>query len=232
MKFKLIRLLILGVLVPITNHLSAQALEPDEYRAEIGVSGGGSYYTGDANSLLFKNMQIAYGAFFRYRFNPRMAAKAEFNRTTIGGEFNYLNTPITINNAVNAFDFTGEFNFFDLEKNQYKRFSKIFSPYIFAGLGMMIYDSTRVSIPFGVGVKVMLGKRWNLNVQWANRILLADNLEGLPALNNPNGLNGTNLFNNDLLSTITVGISFDIWKKPCDCENSVVKKDKHKYNKR
>jgi hypothetical protein len=38
--------------------------------------------------------------------------------------------------------------------------------------------------------------------------------------NNPNNLNGTNVFNNDLLSTITIGISYDIWKKKCDCLNN------------
>lgn len=243
MKKKLIRLFILSVFSLISNHLSAQILVQDEYRAEIGVAGGGSYYLGDANNLSFKNMQIDYGAFFRYRFNPRMALKVEFSSTKIGGDFNYLNNQtITINNAVNAFDLTGEFNFFDLEKNEYKRFSKIFSPYIFAGVGMMNYsyadstggksNSTGISIPFGIGMKVMLGKRWNLNVQWTNRLLFADNLEGLPKLNNPNGFNGNNPFNNDLLSTVTVGISFDIWKKQCDCENATVKKDKHNFKKR
>ena len=81
-------------------------------------------------------------------------------------------------------------------------------------------------------MKVKLGQRCNLNVQWTTRLLLADNLEGVKTLNNPGGLNGSNPFNNDLLSTLTVGISFDIWKKLCDCENSTVMKDKHKYKKK
>jgi hypothetical protein len=129
-----------------------------------------------------------------------------------------------------------------LEKDEYKQFSKIFSPYIFAGIGMMNYsykkDTTgsassklSPSIPFGIGIKVKLGSRWNLNAQWTNRLLLADNLEGVPKLNNQNKLNGTNAFNNDLLSTFTIGISYDIWKKNCNCENSTVTKDRHKYKK-
>ena len=241
---KLIRLFILFVFGLISNQLSAQILVEDEYRAEIGIAGGGSYYLGDANSLFFKNMQVAYGAFFRYRLNPRIALKAEIDGTKIGGTFNYLNNQsMSINNPVYVCDLTGELNFFDLEKNEYKRFSKIFSPYIFAGLGMMNYSNTAdssniksnltgISIPFGVGMKVKLGKRWNLNVQWSNRLLLADNLEGLPKLNNPGGFNGSNPFNNDMLSTFTVGISFDIWKKKCDCENAVIKKDNHNYIKK
>jgi hypothetical protein len=222
---KLIRLIIFSVCVLNAVQLSAQ----DVYRAEIGINGGGSYYLGDANSTLFKNMNLAYSGYFRYCFNTRLAAKLEVTKPNI------------FNNNILAADLTGEFNFFDLEKDEYKRFSKTFSPYIFAGLGVMSYTYINVSnqtstkltpsIPFGIGMKVKLGKRWNLNTQWTTRLLLADDLEGVPALNDPNGLNGTNILNNDFLSTFTVGISFDFWKKVCDCKNTTVRKDSHKYKK-
>ena len=220
MKLKVIRFIILCVICLVSVNLSAQ----DEYKAEIGINGGGSYYLGDANNQLFKNMQVAYSGFFRYCFDPRLAAKIELMNTSVSG--------IGFNNAVLTTDITGEFNFFDLEKNKNKRFSKIFSPYIFAGIGLMSYkytDTTNVSstkvnisIPFGIGMKVKLGNRLNLNVQWTTRLLLADNLEGTPGLNNSNNLNGSNPFNNDILSSLTIGLSFDIWKKHCDCKNSSV----------
>lgn len=226
MKMKLIRLLLFCVFGLFSVQLSAQ----DQYRAEIGGNVGGSYYLGDANSQLFKNMQPAYSGFLRYSFDPRLALKAEITGTTVAGQ-GFTSHPVL------AVDFTGEFNFFDLEKSEYKQFSKLFSPYIFAGLGLMSYkDSTRfspqISFPFGIGMKVKLGQRCNLNVQWTTRLLLADNLEGVKSLDNPGGLNGSNPFNNDLLSTLTVGISFDIWKRVCDCENNTVMKDKHKYKKK
>ena len=75
-------------------------------------------------------------------------------------------------------------------------------------------------------MKLKLGNRWNINLQWSNRLLLADNLEAISTFNNPNGLNGYNIFNNDLLSTLTVGISFDILKRECNCMN--LYKYKHK----
>ena len=229
---KLIRFFILGVFVLVYVQLAAQ----DEYHAEIGVNGGGSYYLGDANSQLFNNMQFAYSGFFRYCINPRLAAKIEIANTVVSG------TGFKKNQAL-ATDVVGEFNFFDLEKNEYKRFSKTFSPYIFAGFGMMNYNGTDTvnsvskprftpSIPFGLGMKVKLGKRFNLNVQWTTRLLLADNLENVQSLNNSNKLNGGNPFNNDILSTFTIGISVDIWKKLCDCENSAVLKDSHKFRKK
>ncbi len=128
--------------------------------------------------------------------------------------------------------FCGEFNFFDLERNPYKRLSKTFSPYIFAGVGVIYSDSLKASIPFGIGMKVKLSHRWNLNVQWSNRLSFGDNLEGVNKLNNTSNLNGTNLFNNDLLSTLTLGISYDIWKKDCGCENAYSVRDNHRYKKR
>lgn len=68
-------------------------------------------------------------------------------------------------------------------------------------------------------MKLKLGNRFNINLQWANRLLLTDNLEGVSTLNNANGLNGSNVFHNDLLSTLTVGISLDVWRKECNCMN-------------
>ena len=222
MKFKLIRLLSLIVLLIFTRVLTAQEefLDADVYKAEIGFTGGGSYYLGDANSQLFKNMQPSYGGFFRYILNPRIAFRAELNKALIAGTFTYLNAPIILNQNVYSVDFCGEFNFFDLEKNPYKRLSKTFSPYIFVGIGGIYISTPEISIPFGVGMKVKLGNRWNLNLQWSNKLLFADNMEGIQALNNPQKINGSNIFNNDLLSTLTVGISFDIWKKECECMNS------------
>jgi len=223
---KLIRFLILCVLAMVSFQLAAQ----DEYHAEIGVNGGGSYYLGDANSQLFNNMQSAYSGFFRFCINPRLAAKIEIANTVVSGT--------GFKNQALATDVCGEFNFFDLEKNEYKQFSKTFSPYIFGGFGGVVYSRNfTMSIPFGLGMKVKLGKRWNFNAQWTTRLLLADNLEGptVPGkleLNNTRGLNGTNPFNNDLLSTLTIGLSFDIWRKRCDCENSSVINDSHKFRKK
>ena len=220
MKIKLIRFSVLCVFAL----FSANSIAQNEYQAEIGLSSGGSYYLGDANNKLFNNMQFVYGGFLRYNFNPRFALKAELiNTSVVVAKYN-------INNALFAADLCGEFNFFDLEQNTSNRFSKSFSPFIFAGVGMMtdLYINQKFpepSFPFGIGVKVKLAERWNLTGQWSNRILLfSDNMENNTNFSNPNNLNGSNIFNNDLLSTITVGISYNFWEKPCKClNNSVVK---------
>jgi hypothetical protein len=219
MNLKLIRFFLLCVLALICAQLSAQKPEKDEYQGEIGVMGGGNFYIGETNSQLFNYTRVAYGGFFRYKTNPRLALRADLTRVTVAGAGN-------VNNPVNIGDICGEFNFFDLEKNPYKRYSKAFSPFIFAGASILtdVYQSQttpELGLVFGVGVKLKLKNRWNLNAQWSNRLLLTDKLEGYNDLyNNPFKLNGSNIFNNDFLSTFTVGVSYDIWKKPCDCLKS------------
>lgn len=220
MKFRLIRLLILSVLAFNTFTGFAQVeSDKNEYRAELGIIGGASYYIGDASSTFFdyQNIKSALGGFFRYRINNRIAFKAELLSTVIAGS--------DIGNQAFATDVVGEYNFFDLENDPYKRFSKIYSPYILAGLGLMNYNyltvnTTSPDLVFGLGMKLKLGNRLNLNMQWSNRLLMiADNLEGVAKYNNLNNLNGLNIFNNDFVSSLTIGISFDIWKKECNCMN-------------
>ena len=223
MKIKIIGLLFLFCTAFNISNINAQ----EDYRAEIGINGGGSFYLGDANTTLFKNMQPTFGLIYRHKLNPRIAGHISWNSTSVA--IDTLSVDGTLGkfkNPVNVIDICGEFNFFDLEKKEYRPFSKTFSTFLFAGIGGMLYEyenSTNVtaSIPFGVGFKVMLGERFNLNLMWSNRILLSDKLEGIASLNNAAGLNRTNIFNNDLLSTISVGLTFNIFKEKCDCANEL-----------
>ncbi len=218
MNFKLIRYAITGFLLLGAGLMNAQE---DTYFAEIGVHGGSSYYLGDANNVLFKNAQLSYGLIYRQKFNPRLAAHLSWNSATVAGKGSIDNVNnISFNNRVNAFDLAGEFNFFSYERKEYLPFSKTFTPFIFAGVGGALGNSVAtMSLPFGVGFKAMLGDRLNLNIMWSNRLMFNDNLEGKADFNDHAELNGTNIFNNDMLSTLTVGITLNIWKKKCDCSS-------------
>ncbi len=217
MNFKLIRYAITGFLLLGAGLMNAQE---DTYFAEIGVHGGSSYYLGDANNVLFKNAQLSYGLIYRQKFNPRLAAHLSWNSTTVAGKGIVDNVNKPFNNRVNAFDLAGEFNFFSYERKEYLPFSKTFTPFIFAGVGGALGNSVAtMSLPFGVGFKAMLGDRLNLNIMWSNRLMFNDNLEGEADFNDHAGLNGTNIFNNDMLSTLSVGITLNIWKKKCDCSS-------------
>lgn len=230
MNLKRIRWSFLIVFILFFTQLSAQNWTTDEYKAEIGLNGGGSFYIGEGNSTMFAFPQFAFGGFFRYKLNTRLALKGELSTANVVGN-------VFPPNRVYVGDLTGEFNFFELEKNSNKRYSKIYSPYIFTGLTLMtdVYQGQKFpefGIPFGLGIKVKLTDRLNFNAQWTSRLMFVDNLEGATPIsvsdnfNNPNGLNGSNIFNNDLLSTYTVGLSIDVWKKDCDCRNVKPKKRK------
>jgi len=254
MKFRLIRLIFFLSFFAFTNNVLAQE---DVYVAEVGFNTGGSFYIGDANSLMFNNTQIAYGPFIRYNVDPRFSVKAELGITQITGQYldpvDLLQKSFT--NSIRNLDVCAEYNFFDLEKLDYKLFSKTFSPFIFGGLGYMSYTYDRPDFGiapfnptahynyikpifvFGLGMKVMIAKRININFQWSNRLLITDSgdtMEGLSKLDHGKDgsipKNGSNIFNNDLLSTMTIGVSFDIWKKQCDCLN-INKIEKHKKKK-
>ena len=197
------------------SYLSAQ--KNSDYRLEIGLMGGISSYMGDANKTFYGNIAPTYGGLIRYRFDTRFAVRGEYSWTeTIGGK-DYLDFA----NPVHTMDLCGEFNFFDLEQSKYKRFSKIYTPYIFLGIGGMLYDddgaSFGLSFPFGVGFKLKMGNRVNLNIQLSNRLLFKDNLEGIPEYNDPYGLNGSNPLNNDFLSSLTIGVTFNLWARKCEC---------------
>ena len=219
MNFKVIRYLLFTVLVVPALNGYAQ----EKYRGEIGPSAGTSFYIGDANTKLFANQNFTYGLQYRHKFNSRLAVTGEWNSTKVSGDATLLNnTVVAFSNPVNAFDLSGEFNFFDLEDKPYKPFSQKYSTFIFAGVGSMLYDyemqgQFKFSYLFGAGVKFMIGERLNLNFRWSNRLLLTDQLEGIRPLNNIYDLNGSNLLNNDLLSTLSVGLTINIFKERCDC---------------
>ena len=81
-------------------------------------------------------------------------------------------------------------------------------------------------VPVGIGLKWRITKRWQLQVAWQHNVYFADDLEGyLPGidfqdkselkdlsygvLNNSDDLNGSNILNNDVLSTLTIGIVYE-----------------------
>lgn len=206
---------------------SEKVSSQDEYLGEIGIGGGSAFYLGDANSELFNHSTITYSGIFRYRFNPRIDLRAEWNYNLIEGKYKEEANPeniISFNNDINALDICGEFNFFDYEQKSSSRSSRRYTTYIFAGLGAAIYSNDtqnttcKLAIPFGVGFKVKISSRWNFNTQWGFRWISADDIEAQKPLNNYYQLNGSNPFNKDFVSTLMVGLTFDFLKKPCDCK--------------
>jgi hypothetical protein len=207
------------------------------YKAEIGASTGISYYLGDLNTTPLNNMEGDYGAFLRYKLNSRIAIKGEMNTTQVTVR---LPNNVRYSHWVTSADLIGEYNFFDLERSKYNRNSRVFSPYLFTGFGLIheVYAGQpipEIYLPLGLGFKWILTDRWNMNIQCNHKILLpiikidnhnnADHLENKSAFNNYHNLNGTNVFNNDILSTLSIGLSYNILEEQCECRNaSIIRK--------
>jgi hypothetical protein len=73
-------------------------------------------------------------------------------------------------------------------------------------------------IPVGIGMKWKFAERWQLQVAWQHQLYITnrgDGLEGIVDASRPDILansyemNGPNVLNNDVTSTLTVGIVFE-----------------------
>ena len=55
-------------------------------RSEVGLFGGASYYNGDLNpNKPFELSRPAYGLFYRYNFDTRLAVKLSYTKGDIQG---------------------------------------------------------------------------------------------------------------------------------------------------
>lgn len=190
------------------------AIAEDSYRLDVGLGAGGSFYLGDANSVLFRGTRPCFGAFGKYIFNGHW----ELALNVYGGAADIPKWEKFEASRATFCDVsvTGEFNFFNYGIRKYdKTYSRI-TPYILAGVGCVFYtNGVAPNIPFGLGVKFKATPRLNLGLSWRMQKLLLDNLD---QSNDPYKLNGKGVFNNkDWLSNATISISYNFWKDCAPC---------------
>lgn len=208
--------------------ISSNIFSQEIYTAELGFHGGGSYFIGDVKAKVF-DIKPDIGVMFRYVFNQRMTLQADYNNTIIRGNYTQPNsslgsTNVSINQSINALDFTFAFSFLDYGQLDYILNSSNQSAYIFMGVGLMYFNNSNIdnfsfSLPVGIGYKFKLSERLHLNIQYTHRLMLSDNIEGIDILNNPLSLNGTNINNNDHLGTTTIGLSYGLFRRKCKCQS-------------
>lgn len=208
-------------------HASALMAQSRPYRCEIGVQGGAGYYIGDASEHVFQNIREAYGLQFRYKFDKRWALAVKANHQRITGPMDDLRTTppemvgqMWSNRLINV-DVMGEFNFLRLSDPEYDHRVKCYSPFITLGVGATYaFEGSKhlhAYIPVGLGFKWKFARRAGLNILWQHNIMLTDGIEGIAALNNTHDMNGSNIMNLDVTSTLTLGIVFEFaqQKKVC-----------------
>jgi len=173
---------------------------------EAGVFIGDAYYLGDLNpDVHFRSAQLAYGVMARYNLDDRWSVKLGITRGTVKGNSEKTNflpgRNLQFESPITDFSLMGEFNFFPYFTGS--RWNWI-TPYLYAGVGGFIfepvsggqklrllgtegqnigyegrtpYKTLGVSLPFGVGVKVSIGKRIGLTAFWEMHKTFTDYLD-------------------------------------------------------
>ena len=162
---------------------------------EVGLFIGDSYYLGDLNpDVHFKMAQLAYGAILRYNIDDRWAVKLGITRGTVKGSSEKTGflpgRGLSFESPITDFSVVGEFNFFPYFTGS--RWNWI-TPYLYAGIGWFMFQPTSggvklqplgtegqnigyegrkpystngINIPFGLGVKVSIGRKIGLTAFW------------------------------------------------------------------
>lgn len=157
--------------------------------SDPGLFLGSSYYMGDINKTRhFYQPSVAVGALYRYNFNPR-------NSLRLSGTYHKL--------SGNDLDFSSNFrvdgpqefaaSFVDLALNfefnwkayQTAHRKTVASPYVFVGLGYNIKVggdgevNSHMTMPFGAGYKINLGRWLSAGVEAGPRRAFSDMVDGI-----------------------------------------------------
>ena len=135
-------------------------------------------YLGDANTAnLLQNPGWDFQALFRYILNPRWAFKTNFYTGSLRGDSSKMTNVFPegqtykFSNQFYELGELAEFNFFNYGMGETYRKLKRISPYITAGVGLLLWKTegkmgASFAIPLGVGVKYKPARRWNLGLEF------------------------------------------------------------------
>ncbi len=230
MRFKRIIFFLLTCCFLFTGNIFAQ-----QYLYEVGVTGGAAFYSGDANNYsLFQQPKAVMGVMIRRNLNFRTALKLDVLQATVGNSTLNSSNVLPGNTTLDGLKFKSkfydvnahlEYSFFSYSDSFEFKQTRRFTPYIFAGMGYTQVSSPqsmgRLNFPFGVGVKLKIGRRLNVGAEYSVSLLMSDRLEGLSALDSPYGIStGSGFKNNDIYSYLKVYLTFDIIQKGCNCNKN------------
>ena len=163
---------------------------------DIGLFTGTSYYNGDLNPCRqFKNISLAYGAFYRHNFTNRIALRAGFTSSNLKSD-DIQKRGYYFKTKLNEVSTQLEINFYEFgidgEDNR-------ISPYIFGGIGKSWYTvkefttsttglPTNVSItnfPLGLGIKYNPIENISVGLEWGLRKTSGTHADQIDDVNEP-----------------------------------------------
>ena len=200
----------------------AQSNKINFMQRELGFFGGGSYYIGDINSRgHFLNSHPAGGIYFRYCNTYRTAFRFSLNYGEISAndansdEANQKERNLSFSSKLYEFSSVAEFNFVEYrighERHKFTMFlfaglsAFYFNPTIDLGFGKeylsnyntegQAYPKIQLGIPFGIGIKMNIGKKVGIGIEWGPRKTFTDYLDDVSGsypetpVYNSNGIN-------------------------------------------
>ncbi len=206
---------------------------------EFGLGGGLAGYTGELGANPLSNAGYDMGLFFRANLNQRMSLRLSVDYGHVKGKKpkNFKSLP----DAEGLYDFDFENNFLDFEILMDINFfpypfqidiwrSSDITPFYFAGVGILAHkpvaDSSEKTdntgfmatptIPFGVGVRYLLGKHLGLQFQFKAMKLFTDDFD-TKRLNNPLNFQNQGTHTQDWLFSSTLMLTYSMGEALWDC---------------
>ncbi len=195
-------------------------------KSDLGVLIGGAFYLGNLNpAFIFYSPQVNAGITYRYNMNQRYVLKGEFNYMVLTANNPNYSDPnkniLWVNSSFKSelydFAFQFEFNFLPLKFNERKM---SFSPFVSTGIATSLnLESNKKSyyldLPFAVGIRATIGKKWSTGIQWNFRDSFSQKLDGIPDPTPPPS--NSSLNNNDWYSFAGFFITYKVFDFGMPC---------------
>ena len=200
-------------------------------KREVGGGLGALFYTGDmARGLVFSTLGPAGTIYLRNNINDHVSIKLSFTGGYLRG--NDAAKPIdafaaTRNASFGIFisEFAGSFEYYFLDFRS-NRAVVNWSPYFFGGIGVFgmtghqnknaTFSNVQVAIPFGIGFRYQMDKRWGFGLEYGVRATFFDYLDNISDgdIYDKNYQYG-NKFDNDQYHFIGLTVSYTFYKVIC-----------------
>ena len=204
--------------------------QDEGYFMELGLGGGGAFYMGDANTRLYRNTNGMASVIARYNVNRRFSLKFDMAAAGISGDsgnsFGVLpEDRVSFSRTLYEAGLQAEWGFCGYSMTPWDGCHRI-APYGLAGVGVVfapkpVKDDFALCIPLGIGVRYKLSDRINVGAEWTMRFSSSDRLEVTmqegSVMKDPFMINGKGIKNKDSYSFTMLYITFDMFRKPCDC---------------
>lgn len=228
---KKLKLLSVVLLLLCGNYAAAQE---SGYLMEVGLGGGGSFYMGDANSRLYNNTNGVFSLLARYNVNTRFSIKANLAAAGISGstENSYGILPgdeLMFSRTVYDFGVQVEWGFCGYGMENWSGCHRL-APYGLLGIGATIApepvsNDFGANFPIGLGVRYKMSERVNIGLEWTMRFTTSDRLDVTQtygtSLEDPFMIKGKGIKNKDSYSFTMLYVTFDIFKRPCHCNDEL-----------